>query len=106
MALKIEQNSIKTEGLCSFIFNEDLTIYVVDQFKKDISKAIENNKRFELNLADVEEVDSSGIQLLIALKSELDKKGKEFKLTVMSASVTKLIKEFCLVDQLNIGEAL
>jgi anti-anti-sigma factor len=106
MALKIEENSIQTAGLCSVVFDEDLTIYAIEALKHDMSKAIESYKCFELNLASVEEIDSAGIQLLLGLKREITRQDKELKLTVMSAPVTKLIKMYGLVDCFDIGEAL
>ena len=106
MALKIEENSIQTEGLCSVVFDEDLTIYAIEALKLELSKAIDSYKQFELNLASVEEIDSAGIQLLLGLQREITRQEKGMKLTVMSAPVTKLIKMYGLVDSFNIGEAL
>jgi len=106
MALKVEENSIKTEGMCSVVFDEDLTIYAIETLKNEISKIIGTYTRFELNLASVEEIDSAGIQLLLGLQREIKRQDKELKLTVMSAPVTKLMKMYGLVDSFDIGEAL
>ena len=106
MTLKIEENSIKTEGLCSFVFDEDLTIYAIEALKQEMSKALDSYTRFELNLGSVEEVDSAGIQLLLGLQREVKRQDKELKLTVMSAPVTKLITMYGLANSFEIGEAL
>jgi len=106
MALEIEDNSIKTEGLCSVVFDEDLTIYAIEALKQEMSKALETYKRFELNLASVEEIDSAGIQLLLGLQREIKCQDKELKLTVMSAPVTKLMKMYGLIESFEIGEKM
>jgi len=103
MALKKLRNNKKTKGTCRLVINEDMTIYVINSLKEDIAKEIDVNDRFELNLADVEEIDSAGIQLLLALRNELMKKKKEFKITAMSSSVTKLVESYGINDCFNQG---
>jgi len=105
MALKKEQASNKTKGLCKLVIDEELTIYVIDTLKQGLSEEIDLYDKFELNLANVEEVDSSGIQLLLALRQELMSKKKELKLTALSSVVAKLIDLYGISDRFNIGEA-
>mgnify|MGYP000603716626 CR=1 FL=1 len=106
MALEIKDNSIETEGLCSVVFDEDLTIYAIEALKQEMSNAVNTYTRFELNLASVEEIDSAGIQLLLGLQREIKCQDKELKLTVMSSAVTKLMKMYGLVESFEIGETL
>ena len=107
MALKIEKKKNKNNELCSLVFNEDMTIYVIEMLKQQISNEIEGYKVFELDLSGVEEIDSAGIQLLLALNNELKRLNKEFKISIMSASVTKLVQVYGLSERLNIiGETL
>jgi len=106
MALRIEQDFKSTEGLCGFIFDEDLTIYEVETLKKNVSNELDKYSQFEIDLAGVEEVDSAGIQLLLAFKAELMRQKKEFNLSAMSHSVTKLVNDFGLSGELNIGDSL
>ena len=105
MALKRERGSNKTKGLCKLAIDEDMTIYAIDALKQGISEEIDSYNRFELNLADVEEIDSAGIQLLLAFRSELIQKKKEFKLTAMSDAVAKLIETYGISDSLNMEGA-
>ncbi len=105
MALKRERGSNKSKGLCKLAIDEELTIYAIDALKQGLAEEMEIYDRFELNLAEVEEIDSAGIQLLLALKNELMKKKKELKLTAMSGAVTKLIDSYGIGDRFNIGDA-
>ena len=104
MALKKERGSNKTKGLCKLAIDEDMTIYAIETLKQGLSKEIDTYKRFELSLADVEEIDSAGIQLLLAFRCELMQKKKELKLTAMSGVVTKLIENYGVGDRFNIGD--
>jgi len=97
VALKKERGSNKTRGLCKLAIDEELTIYAIDSLKKEISKVMDTYDRFELNLANVEEIDSAGIQFLLALRNELMRKNKEFRLTAMSGAVVKLIENYAVV---------
>jgi len=105
MALKIVSDSNQAEELCQLAIDEDMTIYTINMLKQGISEVLDRYKRFELNLADVEEMDSAGIQLLLALKNELQQKKKEFKLVAISASVAKLFQSYDLNERFNIGGA-
>jgi len=101
MALKKERGSNKTKGLCKLAINEDMTIYAIETLKQEISEEIDIYDRFELNLVDVEEIDSAGIQLLLAFRSELIRKNKAFKLTGVSGTVAKLIENYGIADRFN-----
>ncbi|MBL1275721.1 MAG: STAS domain-containing protein [Ectothiorhodospiraceae bacterium] len=101
MALMRERGSNKTKGLCKLAIDKDMTIYTIDALKQGLSEELDIYNRFELNLANVEEIDSAGIQLLLALSSELMQKKKEFKLTSMSGVVAKLIKNYGISARFN-----
>ena len=98
MALKIGQDSNKAKGLCHLVIDEDMTIYVIDQLKQEISKILGGYKRFELDLSGIEEIDSAGIQLLLALKGELMQQQKSFKLSIASTPVESLLDTYGLAD--------
>ena len=46
MALKKEQTSNKTKGLCKLVIDEELTIYVIDTLKQGISEEIDLYDKF------------------------------------------------------------
>ncbi len=105
MALKKEQISNKTQGLCKLVIDQELTIYTIETLKQGLSEEIDLYDKFELNLASVEEIDSAGIQLLLALRDELVSRKKTFILTALSSAVTELIDLYAVSDRLNIGDA-
>jgi anti-anti-sigma factor len=104
MALKLDRGSNKTKGLCKLAIDEEMTIYVIDVLKQELTEQIEIYKKFELNLLGVEEFDSAGVQLLLAFKQELESKNKSFQLMAASPTVTNLIIRYGLSDRFNLGE--
>lgn len=105
MVLKRAKGSNKKIGLCKLTIDEDMTIYAIETLKQGLSEEIDIYERFELNLGAVEEIDSSGIQLLLALRTELMAKKKELKISAMSGPVTKLIESYGVGEAFNIGDA-
>jgi anti-sigma B factor antagonist len=104
MKLKRKPGSNKTTGLCKLSIVEDMTIYSIEALKQEFSEEIDIYDRFELNLTDVEEIDSSGVQLLLALRAELAKRNKKFKLTGLSGVVAKIIDRYDIGDGFILGE--
>ncbi len=102
MALNINQ-SIEKNGLCKLAINEDLTIYNIDEVKKEINEKIEKVDTLEIDLENVEEIDSSGIQLLIALKNEFKKNNKKIIFSALSGPVNKIIDCYGINDSINLG---
>jgi len=103
MALKKLRNNKSTKGSCRLVINEDMTIYVIENLKEGLEKVIDAGEIFELNLAELEEIDSAGIQLLLAFGDELTKKEKTLKITAMSDSVSKLVESYGISDRINTG---
>ena len=104
MKLKVERDSNKATGLCQLSIDEDMTIYSVAKLKQELSEVIDAYDRLELNLANLEEIDSAGIQLLLALGAELAQKNKELSLTAISGVVAKIIEMYEVGDRFDIGE--
>ena len=101
MALKIENGSNKKKGLCKIAIDEDMTIYGIETLKTALSEKIVGYERFEMNLSTVEEIDSSGIQLLLALQTELKQKNKTLQLIAASSAVTTLMEAYGLGESFN-----
>jgi len=106
MALKILQSSDKAKGLCKLLIDEDLTIYEIEKIKQAVTKEFKHYQTFELDLSGTEEVDSAGIQLLLALRVELIRQKKELKLTALSHTVSKLMGSYSVNDRFNLGTVL
>ena len=105
MAFNIDKKNSVAGDLCSVIIDEDMTIYAIESLKQAFTKMFDGYHCFELNLSDVEEIDSSGIQLLLALKSELALRHKTFVLTAISNDVEKLLDAYGIKNSFVIGEA-
>ena len=101
MALVRESRTSKT--LCSLAIDEDINISTVDTLREEINKEMEGGyELFELNLESVEKIDIAGIQLLLAFRNELIRKGKELKLLVMSPSVTKHMNDYGVIELFSV----
>ena len=73
---------------------EDLTIYHALEQKPALLDALAATDELELDLAQVEEIDSAGLQLLILLKKEAQRAGKRLAIVTPSPPVSALI-DFC-----------
>ena len=103
MPLKISQDS-DVKGLCKVTIEDDMTIYSINEIKNDLSREIELYQKFDLDLSGVEEIDTAGIQLILALRRELISKSKELKISAVSDVVTKLFKNYSINSLFNLGD--
>jgi anti-sigma B factor antagonist len=83
-------------GSCLLDASPDMTIYAAASNLAEIKAYYSEFNHFELNLSTVEEIDSSGIQLLLALNQSAVKDGKQVVLSAISAPVSEVM------DVLNI----
>lgn len=90
------ENHNKKTGRCLLDASSDMTIYSAENNLADIKGYYSEFSHFEINLSGVEEIDSSGIQLLISLKKSADKDGKKVFLNEISSPVAEVM------DVLNI----
>jgi len=105
MALIVDKGNDESVGLCAFSITGEFTIYTIDEIKQKMSAYLHLYERFEISLADLEEIDSAGIQLLLALGRELRSQNKTLKLTAMSGNANHLIKTYDVYERLFIGVA-
>lgn len=73
---------------------EDLTIYHALEQKQLLLDALAVNSELELNLAHVSEMDTAGLQLLVLLKKEALRAGKQVRIVAHSQAVSSVI-DFC-----------
>jgi anti-anti-sigma factor len=59
----------------SFQLEGELTIYTVEARKDQLLAALDQSSRLELDLSGITEVDTAGLQLLIALERETQHRG-------------------------------
>jgi len=73
---------------------DDLTIYHALDLKEQLLAALAQTGELELNLAQVQAMDSAGLQLLVMLKKEAQRNGKYVRIVAHSQAVSEVI-EFC-----------
>jgi anti-sigma B factor antagonist len=73
---------------------EGLTIYHALEQKQLLLDALAGTGELELNLSRVDEMDTAGLQLLILLKKEAQRAGKQVRIVAHSQAVSSVI-EFC-----------
>lgn len=76
------------------VITEDLTIYHALEQKQLLLDALAATGELELNLAQVSEIDTAGLQLLVLLKKEAQRAGKPVRIVAHSQAVSSLI-DFC-----------
>lgn len=72
----------------------DLTIYHAAARKEELLKALAGTERLEIDLSAVADIDTAGLQLLILVKREAQRAGKQVVLTGHSTAVRQTI-DFC-----------
>lgn len=73
---------------------EDLTIYNAFAQKQTLLDALAVTGKLDLDLSQVSEMDTAGLQLLILLKKEAQRAGKQVSIVAHSQAVSSLI-DFC-----------
>jgi anti-sigma B factor antagonist len=74
--------------------SDDLTIYNALEQKQLLLDALSATGDLELNLSQVDKMDTAGLQLLILLKKEAQRAGKQVRIVAHSQAVSSVI-DFC-----------
>jgi len=99
MALTIESGD--DNAPCTLTIDEDLSIYAIETLKQGLGEIIDSSDSFLLKLDTIEDIDSSGIQLLLAFKAELASKEKTLTLCKASDEVNRMLAIYGLSEQFN-----
>lgn len=97
MSLKIKNK----KNLMSLTFSEEMTIYTAQEYRTTILKKFSAKKNMEVDLADVEEMDASGLQLLASISKELENNGATMNIIAMSDVASDAIEMSRLKNDLN-----
>lgn len=76
------------------VITADLTIYHALEQKQVLLDALAASDELELNLSQVGEMDTAGLQLLVLLKREAQRSGKQLRIVAHSQAVSSVI-DFC-----------
>lgn len=90
MKLKIVRN-IDKNGLLHLALTGGMTVYSSAKLKDILLKELKSNKGIVMDLAEVDEADTSGFQLLLFLKRESELLGKSFIITSTSRRLTSIL---------------
>lgn len=74
--------------------SQDLTIYHAMDLKQQLLEALERADALELDLAQVAEMDTAGLQLLMLVKREAGRQDKPLSIVAHSPAVRQTI-DFC-----------
>lgn len=71
---------------------DNMTIYQAPEQKEKLLAALEGGPSVEVDLSQVGEIDTAGLQLLMLVKREAHKAGKDLRLSGHSPAVRELIE--------------
>ena len=80
--------------VCSVALQGELDIYAAAQVRERLAALVDEHPVVELLLADVSEIDTAGVQLLLAAKQQASSRDHRLKLTAHSAAVIEAL-ELC-----------
>ncbi|MBS1196391.1 MAG: putative binding protein (contains domain) [Proteobacteria bacterium] len=84
----------KKSNVQRIVVDKDMTIYNVAVFKKQWLEALNQTSVLELDLSQVAEIDTAGIQLLILTKREAQLLARTMAIVAHSPAVSDII-DFC-----------
>jgi anti-sigma B factor antagonist len=89
----------KQGSKCRLVANTDMTIYAATENLDELIKSYTEFNELEMDLSSVEEVDCSGVQLLLALTHSAELQGKQFSLSNASAAMLEVMNLLNIKDQ-------
>ncbi|MCE2593990.1 STAS domain-containing protein [Motilimonas cestriensis] len=66
-------------GVHFFEINDELTIYTAAMMKQELQDLLSKQDELEISLEKVSDIDSAGVQILILLHQQAEKKGKALR---------------------------
>jgi len=93
------------EKYCKVFVEAELTIYGITQLKENFRPFISEPRELEICLADVSEIDSSGVQLLLIVKRERQKLNLSTNFTDHSKAVLDVFNLLKLTSILYSSES-
>lgn len=80
-----------SKGACTMRMAGEMNIYFVEEVKAELVDVMEKCDKLEINLSDVTEIDTAGIQLLILAEREMVSLGKMLCLKELSSTVLEVL---------------
>ncbi len=89
MKLKIVRKKTENNSL-HFILSGEMTVYSAGKLKDVLLNELKSCSGITIDLAEIDEADTSGFQLLLFLKREAANLGKSFRITEMSSRLRNI----------------
>ena len=89
------------DGRCHVDIDGEICIYNAADLKERFMSVLNDKRELEINLANVTEIDSAGVQLLMLVKRERDTMGQRVTLTNHSNSVLDIFGLMSLEGYFN-----
>jgi len=102
--LEYSVNSDKNQDI--FYFQGDLTIHHTDTLKDIAQTCLDAKNDAVFELSNINDIDTSGLQLLIATNAHFTKHQRKLNLTGLNEQVFEYMSVLGLLDQLNINSPL
>ena len=98
--------SSKQSGLIRLAFNGEMTIFTADAAQRQLSLYLDGYSKFELDLSDITEIDTAGIQLLLMLHQKSTHSNKPVRILAVSEPVFNRLKVYGLLDCFDLTQNL
>jgi anti-sigma B factor antagonist len=95
--LAVEQH----ENECQVVIDGEMTIYTAAELKAQLIPVLTVDKPLRINLANVTEIDSAGVQLLMLAKNSRVAREQHISLTDHSDAVTDVFQLMDLISYFN-----
>jgi anti-sigma B factor antagonist len=86
------------DSMTELVIQDEMTIYTVLEQKNSLLPYLEADKKLQLDLYEVSDIDSAGIQLLILMKQQAQKLNNQFSLVHHSSAVIEVLELLDLVS--------
>ena len=79
-----------------------MNIFVISEIKEELVSEIDLYEKVTLNLSQVEDFDTSGMQILVAFQKELTEKKQTLEIISPSTAVMNVLKLYQITNFFNI----
>ena len=101
----MHETNPKAQAVRLLAINGELNIYTAAEWRDRLASEIAGSEDIELDLSEVEEIDTAGLQLLIATCRQLTNEGRRMHIGAVSAGV-RMVLEFSSLTFLLPGAAI
>jgi anti-sigma B factor antagonist len=96
MPLSVNHDDNYPGGSVQIFISGDMTIYAIADLKEAVTPEITGKARVALNLSQVEEMDSAGVQFIMVLHNHVTKDNNAFQLSAINSTVNTLFEAYGL----------